>query len=162
MQGEFPEAEKTTLIDSVRSAYADRKPASEFFNFGSFTVPISVDEAFTRSKRNIPKFLFYYICISLVGLFFAVLTKTIILIPLAVCIAAAVLAESKLVISGIAITPSYALYGCIAIIVLLALISTSIVSSYLVLLALSAITTSIVLAHACLLEVNEAPASRNV
>ncbi|ELA41596.1 uncharacterized protein VICG_01344 [Vittaforma corneae ATCC 50505] len=151
MQGEFQE-QQSTIYGFIRNSYAQRKPPSEFFRLGSFTLPFSVDEAFARSKTNIPKFLFYYLCIAFIALVFVVLTRFVIVIPLSVCAGAFYLSVSSHTISGVEITPRYTLYGCIGILIFLALISSSIVSSYLVLIAFLSIALAVVLAHACLLD----------
>lgn len=151
MQGEFQE-QQPSIYAFICNSYSQRKPPSEFFKFGSFTVPFSVDEAFARSKINIPKFLFYYLCIASIALAFVVLTRFAIVVPLSVCVGAFYLSTHSYTISGMEITPRCILYGCVGIFIFLPLISSSIVSSYLVLIAFFSIALAIILAHACFLD----------
>lgn len=152
MQGDFPVDAEPTFCNAICSSYAQRKSPAEFFKFGAFSIPLSVDEAFIRSKTNVPKFLFYYICIAAVAMLFVILTRPIILIPIAVCAGAIYISLKKLDVAGVKLTPQYVTYGCVAIVILLSLLFSKIMSSYLVMIALLSISTAITLLHACLME----------
>jgi hypothetical protein len=161
MQGEFQE-HPLSACDFIRNSFNERKSPSEFFKFGSFSLPVSVDEAFLRSKTNIPKFLFYYICIASVAMLFVFLTKFIIIIPLSICAVGYYLSFQNFNISGIDIKPQHIFYACIGILVLLSLISSNIVTSYLVLIAFLSIATIFILLHACLLDVSGDTENENI
>lgn len=167
MQGGFEETNSEhhgigNIRNFILNTYNNRKQPSEFFKTSSFSFPISVDQAYTRSKGNIPRFLFYYLLIFGIAMIFLIFCKMIVLIPLCVCIACAYISTKRYTVSGIEITPSYATYGCIGIIIVLALISSSIASSYLLFISFSAIATIVVLIHASLLDDTEKDNPTNV
>lgn len=160
MQGGFqethPEDQSIEKIKNfILNAYNDRKHPSEFFKTSAFSLPTSIDQAYTRSKGNIPRFLFYYLLILGVAMVLLVFCKFAILIPFGVCLVCAYISSKRYKISEIEITPAYAAYGCIGMMIVLALVSSSIASSYLFLVSFSAMATVVILIHASLLEDTE-------
>jgi len=152
MQGDFQPDCQSSLYDSLLNCYAVRKPPAEFLKFGSFSIPLSTDDAYSRSKVNIPKFLFYYICIASLAMVFVALVRPAILLPIAICAAAMYVSANRYNVAGVDLTPQYVTYACIALLVLLSLISTKVVGSYLFMIAFLSISTVISLVHACMLE----------
>lgn len=151
MLGGFQE-QSSLDCNYLQNLFYQRKPANEFFKFSSFTVPATVDEAFSRTKINIPKFLFYYICVLSAGFLLAILTKFILLVPVSIIAAGFILSRTKFDLASVEIKPEYSIYGSIGIVFFLSLIFGSIASSYLVLISFLSIATIVILTHSCLLE----------
>lgn len=154
MQGDFETNKVKSIYDFIyNQCFNKRLPLSNFF--GSFSVPLSVDEAFLRSKTNIPKFLFYYLTVVSIAILLAIFTKFIIVVPISIIALGIYLNLYPQTISGVKITSNYILAGCISAILLFSIISRGLLASYLILVAFLSSAFIAILTHASLLEMND-------
>lgn len=161
MQGELIE-EQQAQLNFLTRAYENKRAASEFLSFNQFTIPSSVDEAYARSKVNIPKFTFYYLVVWSIFLVFVLLSHPVLVIPVTFSGAIFYASSIQLKVREIEITPLHALYGCIGLNLFLILVSRSIAHSFLMVLSFSSVTAILVLLHASLSRETESEATENI
>lgn len=162
MQGELLIEEQQIQLDFLTKAYKNKRALSEFLSFNQFTIPSSVDEAYARSKVNLPKFTFYYLMVWGAFLMLVLLTHPILIVPVVFSGAMFYASSVQLKIKEVEITPLYALYGCIGFNVFLMLIFKSIAHSFLMVLSSSSIAAILILLHASLSKEVESETIENI
>lgn len=150
MQGELVVEEQQMQLNFLARTYKNKRAVSEFLSFNQFVLPNTIDEAYARSKMNIPRFGFYYIMVWSISLVFVMLLCPVFIVPVALSAAMLYISSTKAKIREIEITPMHALYSCIGCNLFLMLVFKSIAHSFLMVLSFSSIATILVLFHASL------------
>lgn len=148
MQGELLVNDQQVQMNFLARTYKNKRAVSEFLSFNQFVCPRTVDEAYARSKINIPKFGFYYLVVWGALLVSVMLFYPVLIVPIALSAAILYASFVNAKIKDIELTPMYALYGCIGCNLLLMLVFRSIAHSFLMVLSFSSIAVILILLHA--------------
>lgn len=146
LQGNFVEIDDK--LNYLTKIYTERKPPAEFVEVSQLSKPKSLDQAFTRSKENIPKFLFYYLCLISLVIILVALNHIALAIPILITAILYYASTQNYRFRDFELTPKYAFWANVVLNVLLIIVFTKIARAVIVTIAFSSLAILLIITHA--------------
>lgn len=148
MQGGIEEeTPKISIYERINKIYLEREDFANFINFTNAAIPASLDDAVTKAKKIIPRFLFYYMCFLAIVDFFFVIAKRCLFIPIIITAAFACIYVNPITIKEVTITPMYSVISCAIINILLLVLFRPLAMAYVSFIALNAVCLLLIFFH---------------
>lgn len=153
MQGALEHEEQPkTALDKIKEIYENRVSPSELFKMDKMNFPGSFDIAINRLKINMTRFAFYYILMFAILDFIFIFFNRCLIVPIIITAVFSYLYYNPVNIRGYETTQNHVIIACVALNLLIFLISSTMRYSYVYFFALNSFWLAIVCSHGSIVD----------